>query len=147
MSTACGLPTLPWQSLHCHNAKSASSPSFCLMDPATLCVGADLQFASAMLYNTYPEVFWVEHDLSPVIVQHSLTLGVLAPHVHFIRCPNFETDFLREVDCVSAPVTVSVRCHGDRPCVPQRTHPAHSLQKCVVLHHISRNSTLRGVLP
>ena len=45
----------------------------------------------------YSQVFWVGCDLSPVIVQHSLTLEVFVFRAHFEHCPDFETDFLWEV--------------------------------------------------
>ena len=39
----------------------------------------------------------VGHNISPVVVQHSLTLEVFKFHSHFVHCPDFETDSLWEV--------------------------------------------------
>ena len=98
-------------------SKSISLWSFCFTGPATLGVGAGLQFANPLLRNTILQVFRVGCDLSPVVVQHSLTFAGFVPHAHLVHRPHCETDFLGP-----DPTPVWVRCHADRPCALLNEH-------------------------
>ena len=87
---------------------SATTSGSSLRDPAALGVGAGLQFVSSTLCNATLKFFCVGHDLSPVFVQHSLTLKMLAPRAHLDHCSDLN-GFSMINSLGSAPVLVSGR--------------------------------------
>ena len=110
------LPTVPRWSLCSCMSSSASSSGFCLTDPATVGVGAGLQFVSFMLCNTTLRYFGLG------------TISVLSMcnTRSRLRCTSCALRSLsRFWNGLSVrgwfwpdPAPVSVQCHGDHPCVP-----------------------------